>query len=485
MLKKLIKFLIATLLWATLLPTPKSLAAGSSWYLNNQATCSSCTGKSWESAWKSFASVVWGQGGINPGDTLYIAGSSTPYIGPLNIPSLTATTGTITITKGESSPYNSEVKIDGQSGYGIRVNTGQAVTIRGLSFINSNGIYVNGVSSSNDQGLLIDSCRFTDFRRAGVFVDSANQVTIKNSYFDDANENLYTEQSDGIYAQLTTSLIVDNNTIILDNNYLANEDLHSDNIQTYYVKNVTYSNNVLIQNSQKTKGTQMLFTEEGGKSDTDPNSASLGVHYMYNNVLLRNCPNAMDGAIRLKNGKGTYFKPRVVNNTYYGVAGRILNVSTTLTDSLVKNNLFSYTNSGDTIPSSLDATNLVGSKNNLDPKFANATLDYKKGFDFHLLPQSPAINRGLPVTTSVQYDRDGVLRDSKWDAGAYEYTTATTPSFNIADINTSGSVDYADYAILLTNFGKTGSPGFIRSDIVADGHINLYDFNQLVVNFGK
>ena len=53
------------------------------------------------------------------------------------------------------------------------------------------------------------------------------------------------------------------------------------------------------------------------------------------------------------------------------------------------------------------------------------------------------------------------------------------------DLDNNGKVDILDYNILITDFGKTGSPGWIRSDIIEDGKVDIFDYNILVANFGK
>ena len=50
-----------------------------------------------------------------------------------------------------------------------------------------------------------------------------------------------------------------------------------------------------------------------------------------------------------------------------------------------------------------------------DPQFANAA-----GGDFHLLPGSPAVNRGVPVGYSQDIDRRPVPQGGAPDLGAYE-----------------------------------------------------------------
>jgi hypothetical protein len=42
-----------------------------------------------------------------------------------------------------------------------------------------------------------------------------------------------------------------------------------------------------------------------------------------------------------------------------------------------------------------------------------------------------------------------------------------------------------DYAILIADFGKTGTPGWVPADIDKSGKVDVFDYNILVGNFGK
>jgi len=81
------------------------------------------------------------------------------------------------------------------------------------------------------------------------------------------------------------------------------------------------------------------------------------------------------------------------------------------TDNLVRNNLVSTMNTAER-DSAVDHNIQIGGD------FSSHFVDYQ-GFDFHLIPSSPAVNAGsseLAPTT----DRDGALRDSTPDIGAFE-----------------------------------------------------------------
>jgi hypothetical protein len=55
----------------------------------------------------------------------------------------------------------------------------------------------------------------------------------------------------------------------------------------------------------------------------------------------------------------------------------------------------------------------------------------------------------------------------------------------IGDLNGDTKVDMLDYAILIADFGKTGTPGWVPADIDKSGKVDVFDYNILVGNFGK
>ena len=63
-------------------------------------------------------------------------------------------------------------------------------------------------------------------------------------------------------------------------------------------------------------------------------------------------------------------------------------------------------------------------------------------------------------------------------------------SLNPADLTNEDDepgdqVNEADYNVLLSDFGKTGSPGWIPADINDDGVVDEEDYNMLVGAFGE
>lgn len=427
------------LVLASLLLLSQLLYAGNH-YVDKSASGSN-NGSDWANAWQSFGSINWNQ--IQPGDVIFISGGSQSksYFETLSMPE---GKDDFTIAGGIENGHDGEVIIDGESirSHGIEIDGNGSlstdITISNITFQNCTwaGIYGDGESSGGLKNITVDNCRFLDFRRAGVFFEgngnvSNNQnIVIKNCYFTDANEDLFQSQSDGVYAQYLTDITVDHCTIILDNNYTANPDLHSDNCQTFWVDNVTYSNNICVQQSAKTLGTQMLFVEEGN-----------GVHTYFNNVLYRNCPEATDSPMRIKRNSGSF----IANVYYNSVFTAADHCVSTDAPTNIKNNIFysagsTYhlilvqfqVSSGSSCdynlyydPSNdLQNTNYSGGdgQNSIeaDPNFIN--LIDQSNFDLRLGENSPAIDAGLNMGVPFNFDILGTLRPlgNGTDIGAYE-----------------------------------------------------------------
>ncbi|MBI1178618.1 hypothetical protein GC207_14390 [bacterium] len=85
-----------------------------SWYVDNAASGSN-NGSSWANAWKSFDDVVWGNSGINAGDTLFISGGATSktYVAPNIVVGESGTADKrITLRVGQDAGHNGVVVFD-------------------------------------------------------------------------------------------------------------------------------------------------------------------------------------------------------------------------------------------------------------------------------------------------------------------------------------------------------------------------------------
>ncbi len=103
-----------------------------------------------------------------------------------------------------------------------------------------------------------------------------------------------------------------------------------------------------------------------------------------------------------------------------------------------------------------------------EPLFANPANK-----DFHLLPDSPAIDAGVFVSLTSDFEGNAVPQGAGPDIGAYEYGSSTPPPPVPGDLNNDGVVDIFDLIIVASNFGKT------QFDPIADndnnGVINILD----------
>jgi hypothetical protein len=200
--------------------------------------------------------------------------------------------------------------------------------------------------------------------------------------------------------------------------------IHNYNEGSSAVSNNTYRNNRIYRNG--------LNTSRYGR----PVGPGIGLYSgtgnkAYNNIIWDN-----QGGVQINYGG---VNSEVYNNTIYRNAGEnndwecvgIYSVSGTV----VKNNIC-YQNG----PAIVDQGSGSSISNNLtteDPRFVN-----EAGLDFHLLPDSPAIDAGTDLSASgVTTDFDGVSRPqrSAYDIGAYEFTVDAVVWTNLWHTTATGN----------------------------------------------
>ena len=101
--------------------------------------------------------------------------------------------------------------------------------------------------------------------------------------------------------------------------------------------------------------------------------------------------------------------------------------------------------------------------------------------DYHLIPDSPAIDAGTDVGLDYDFDGHWIPQGAAPDAGAYEYGATSYPK---KDINQDGAIDALDLQ-LGTNviLGKIQDPVMIeRADVNSDGITNTTDIQLIIAN---
>ncbi|HUW22162.1 MAG TPA: right-handed parallel beta-helix repeat-containing protein [Candidatus Bathyarchaeia archaeon] len=112
---------------------------------------------------------------------------------------------------------------------------------------------------------------------------------------------------------------------------------------------------------------------------------------------------------------------------------------------------------------------------NVDPLFAGRTSN-----NFHLLENSPAIDAGLDlVSEGITSDYDGNSRPqgSRYDLGAYEFSTVVEPGCGNYNLTGDNTVDYHDAVLLFQNIN---TPNLPEADFNSDGKVNLFDLSKII-----
>jgi len=177
---------------------------------------------------------------------------------------------------------------------------------------------------------------------------------------------------------------------------------------------------------------------------------------------------------------------KVFNNTVYENDNHGIYIGPESNNAIIQNNI-SYYNGSSGIRDNGTGTTLSHNLTDQDPRFLNAD-----GKDFHLQPDSPAIDTGTTIS-EVTHDFEGNSRPqgAGYDIGAYEYTTGVSPSSTptpsptpplpLCFSNNTGIIDSDDVTAWATSYlQNNGVP-----DINSDNKINSFEFGYLVANWDE
>lgn len=469
------------------------------WYVDNAATCTTCNGESWSTAWKSFTSIGWSS--IAPGDTLYISGGSSgkTYKEALVVGASGENDSFITIDVGANSPspsgHNGTVIIDGggSRSYGIYVSyrsyvqfNGRSGTSYKLQVQNTVDDRTGAIHLSHASYTYVDYIKVNHPTDRGVFFDSTNNSRLLGCDMRTGIVNNAYE-TDGIYVQYGNNNLFDGNTVVLANdgteghsdafqnansearlvvrnNYLGYMAEHgngsSQGIMSAHATDYAYFyNNVIVGSSKQPYQVVLLYS----------NNAT-GKWFFWNNTIVAQHPNGhalvtMESNIVDKIGG-------IINNNIYTQGGYAFESETG--NLSIPEGIFDYNNlyRSDGGP----VTNVTGINENGISKNPNWNIDN----EFRLNSESPCIDKGTNLSTYFTTDREGVIRPqgTAWDIGAYEFSNQSpildpTPT-PTSSLNTPGVTSTPMPTLTFTPM-PTPTPTLILGDLNGDGVVTLFD----------
>jgi hypothetical protein len=220
-------------------------------------------------------------------------------------------------------------------------------------------------------------------------------------------------------------------------------------------------------------------------SDGITSNGSSGNKY-YHNVSYQNGKYGISDGWRNETSNGLSV---LINNIAYKNTQADVSLAAGMT-SASHNNLWGVIRWNGTIYSGLDSfytaslldNPSAGALSSLqgDPLFVNPTT-----YDFHLQPNSPAINRGDP-SNPAQVVASGIP-----DLGALEFggtvsipSPSPSPQSRPGDANGDSKIDGIDYVIWVNHYNQSVS-GSINGDFNQNGMVDGIDYVIWLTNYGK
>jgi len=413
------------------------------YYVDNSASGNN-SGSSWSDAWVSFGDINWSL--IQPGDTVWVSGgtSGKTYYEKLTVERSGTSENPVVVIAATQSGHNGAATIDGEnSRVGIRINA-DYVVVDGFTIINANGrgdLGNGSVNATSTTGAVIKNITAHVIAFGGVVhAKNANNLTISGCYV--TTPSYTSKQTDGMFIQHCSNLLIEYNTIIISNNHITP---HCDIMQLDDNDNGIIRFNYLEQDNNKRKNSQGIYISNGSSGrwqvygnllvshDGHTNGMIIlgaaepnGYLEAYNNTLYGG--NTDIGMIRIVNceGVGSKIKNNIIvaDNSF----NTLVNVPSSLPKSSVTHNLIFNGNPNDDIITSAggwSAQEWINSGGvgtiSVNPKVVNPVQSLSG--DFHLLETSSAVDAGTPLGDPYNIDIDGISRPqgNGWDMGAYEF----------------------------------------------------------------
>ncbi len=413
-----------------LLLAQASIAEAHFFYVD-RAAAGRNNGNSWKDAWNSLGSIQWSL--VNPGDTVFISGgsSSKTYPESLVVGRSGSAGNPITITKASEAGHSGQVIIDGNQvrDYGVLVEERDHVIISGLHVRNFKGSgqvrvrYATGVSIADNEIHVTG--------HGGVYLHSVRDSSVRGNRI--TTPDYSPAQTDGIYSQLCSNNVYENNQIVISNQA---EEPHCDGIQLFVDRDITVRNNYIEQRNQKRINAQGVFAED-----------CYGVLKAYNNIVYApKTENALLmlvilakgdarlnayhntligggwGTIHVKNAPNSSVKNNIlVNDLQRGWTIRVGNSSRTEVDFNLhyarNSSAFTCYNEVARTWSEWKGLGFETNGLNADPGLVNVLAQA-----FEPNNASPAIDAGTSLDSEYSNDKAGVKRPQggRWDLGALE-----------------------------------------------------------------